>query len=245
MKRTPDQSQQIYEMIDRFGETDDPTVIMTRFSAYLSQFGFSSFLISNLPPQLQRIDPHILIDGWPPEWYERYNAKHYYGVDPVALRCFQTIAPFAWDELPPEMVKSRAARLVMDEAAEFGLAKGLSVPLHGLFEFQAIVTMAGRHVEVPPECRPLINLVSAYAYSAAARAAVKRPADDKRPTLTPRERDVISWVAEGKTTWEIGQILGIAESTAVGHLTQIRRKTGARSTAQALAEVLKRGELRL
>ncbi len=43
-------------------------------------------------------------------------------------------------------------------------------------------------------------------------------------TLTPREREVIQWLPEGKTNWVIGQILGCDESTVKKHLQRSYRK---------------------
>ena len=42
--------------------------------------------------------------------------------------------------------------------------------------------------------------------------------------LTAREQEVLSWLKQGKTNWEIGMILGIAEKTAGKHLEHIFAK---------------------
>lgn len=55
--------------------------------------------------------------------------------------------------------------------------------------------------------------------------------------LTPRERDALSYVAEGKTDWEISVILGVSEATARFHVDNGRRKLGAVSRAQAVARL--------
>lgn len=56
--------------------------------------------------------------------------------------------------------------------------------------------------------------------------------------LTPRERDSLSLVADGKTDWEISVILGISESTARFHIDNARRKLGAVSRSQAVAKLI-------
>lgn len=58
------------------------------------------------------------------------------------------------------------------------------------------------------------------------------------PPLTPRERDAMSYVAEGKTDWEISVILGISEATARFHVDNGRRKLGAVNRAHAVARFL-------
>ena len=59
-----------------------------------------------------------------------------------------------------------------------------------------------------------------------------------KTSLTPRERDALAFVAEGKTDWEISVILGVSESTARFHVDNARRKLGAVNRAQAVARLV-------
>jgi LuxR family transcriptional regulator, quorum-sensing system regulator BjaR1 len=59
-----------------------------------------------------------------------------------------------------------------------------------------------------------------------------------RARLTTRERDSLTYVAEGKTDWEIAKILGISETTARTHVDNARRKLGAVNRAHAVARLL-------
>ena len=58
-------------------------------------------------------------------------------------------------------------------------------------------------------------------------------------SLTRRERDCLLWVAEGKTTWEIGQILRISENTVLYHIKNAQEKLGAVSRIHAVAKALR------
>lgn len=67
------------------------------------------------------------------------------------------------------------------------------------------------------------------------------PVDAPTPAqLTARERDALLYVADGKTDWEIGRILGIAEATARFHVDNGRRKLGAVNRAHAVARLVAR-----
>lgn len=61
--------------------------------------------------------------------------------------------------------------------------------------------------------------------------------DDPAVRLTPRERDALAWVAEGKSDWEISVILGLAQTTVRFHVDNARRKLGAANRAQAVARL--------
>jgi DNA-binding CsgD family transcriptional regulator len=45
-------------------------------------------------------------------------------------------------------------------------------------------------------------------------------------TLTPREEEIMRWVAEGKTNWEISIILHMSLNTVKTHLKNIYQKLG-------------------
>lgn len=63
-------------------------------------------------------------------------------------------------------------------------------------------------------------------------------AAEPEPKLTARERDALAFVAEGKTDWEIGKILGVSEATARFHVDNARRKLDAVNRAHAVARFL-------
>ena len=57
----------------------------------------------------------------------------------------------------------------------------------------------------------------------------------RKVSLTRRERDCLSWIARGRSAWEISEILGIAERTVEFHLENSRKKLGAKNTVHAVA----------
>jgi LuxR family quorum sensing-dependent transcriptional regulator len=63
------------------------------------------------------------------------------------------------------------------------------------------------------------------------------------PRLTDRERDCLAFVADGRTDWEISELMGISESTTRFHLNNARRTLGAVNRAQAVARFAARGML--
>ena len=48
------------------------------------------------------------------------------------------------------------------------------------------------------------------------------------PALSPREVEVLAWVASGATDFQIARALGIGVATVQSHLDRIREKTGRR-----------------
>jgi len=68
-------------------------------------------------------------------------------------------------------------------------------------------------------------------------AKTEMPADP----LTPREREVLQLVAEGRTTKEIAVVLGLSVKTAETHRTRIMRKLEIHDTASLVRYAIRRG----
>ena len=54
--------------------------------------------------------------------------------------------------------------------------------------------------------------------------------------LTGRQVEVLYWVQEGKTAWEIGRILGLSGRSVDGHLRRIYARLNVRTRLQAVLQ---------
>jgi LuxR family quorum-sensing transcriptional regulator LasR len=63
--------------------------------------------------------------------------------------------------------------------------------------------------------------------------------------LTAKEKEVLRWSGVGKSSWEIGRIIGCSESGVNFHFCNIRRKFGVNSRHIALLIALAQGVISL
>lgn len=68
------------------------------------------------------------------------------------------------------------------------------------------------------------------------RSLIAMPYLGARKVLTPRQREVLEWVAEGKTVADIAKILNLAQPTVEKHLKLARETLDVETTAQALVK---------
>lgn len=69
------------------------------------------------------------------------------------------------------------------------------------------------------------------------RAAPPRVPGNGRD-ITERERQILSWLREGMSNQQIGEVLGISALTVKNHVQKILRKLGAANRAQAVARAM-------
>ncbi|MFW2587094.1 helix-turn-helix transcriptional regulator [Sagittula sp. SSi028] len=62
------------------------------------------------------------------------------------------------------------------------------------------------------------------------------PVSLQNQTLTPRQREALEWVGDGKTMQDIAQIMGLTQATIEKHLRLARETLNVETTAQAVAK---------
>lgn len=60
-------------------------------------------------------------------------------------------------------------------------------------------------------------------------------------TITKREKEMLDWLQEGKTSWEIAKILGISENTVNFHIKNILKKFDAANRTHLISIALQKG----
>lgn len=234
----------IFETASQIDAAGSVREVVDRLRTSMETFGYQACLITELPHQdTGSLADHILLNGWPVEWYRHYMAEKHYRHDPCAALCRTAMGPFVWSDLRRRLTDHHARR-VMDEAEEFGLRDGICVPIEVPFGEPAAVTIAGRQIDLAPEARCSLHALARHAYSAALRLAGGMH-KTSRPRLSRREREILQWVAGGKTAWEASRILGISEATVNTHLRNIRQKLDAANIAHAIVQAFRRREIEL
>jgi DNA-binding CsgD family transcriptional regulator len=103
---------------------------------------------------------------------------------------------------------------------------------------------------VPPDTGELtrivadLQLVAVHAQEAALRILTPAMSAAGAPSLTPRELETLRWTMEGKTAWEVGNLLGISERTAALHVNNATHKLDCVNKHQAVLKALRLGLIR-
>lgn len=168
----------------------------------------------------------------PPGWEEAYARVGADGWNPVARAAALRMRPFRFRDIPSSEPRMQVLWNFLEQS---GLPDGLGIPCYGPGGHVGLYSIGFQDVgALSPRDRATIEL-SALALHGLMRDASRDAADEAPRRLTPREHDCIAYVAEGKSDWDIGVILGISQSTAHQHVESAKRKLGATTRAQAVA----------
>ena len=133
----------------------------------------------------------------------------------------------------------------MEEARGYGVANGIIGgtidPHSGRISF---VAFAGGTDKDNLRYKDVADYISSCLHDALTKN-LPVPANEPTGTapLKPRETEVLRWIEEGKTTWEIARILDIRERTVRFHVEEIFKKLNTTTRAQAIAKAHRGGLL--
>ncbi len=128
----------------------------------------------------------------------------------------------------------------------------LSAFLEGAVVFQAVAAGAAAYLSKEADRKQVCDAIAAVArgqtvldsdaqMGIAAEVRARGHAD--RPVLTPREREILGYVAEGRGAPEIAKLLHLSTATIKSHLQSIYEKLEVSERAAAVAEAMRRGLL--
>jgi DNA-binding CsgD family transcriptional regulator len=188
----------------------------------------------------------ITIDNTPRDFREAFQDRANWRRDPVAQHCKKQSMPIIWNQTT---YAERGLGDMWEYQARFGYRNGIAMALHkpeGKHFFFAV----DRDKPVPPDTGELTRIVAdlqlfaVHAQEAAMRILTPAMSAAGAPSLTPRELETLRWTMEGKTAWEVGNLLGISERTAALHVNNATHKLDCVNKHQAVLKALRLGLIR-
>ncbi|MDD5057447.1 MAG: response regulator transcription factor [Sideroxydans sp.] len=106
---------------------------------------------------------------------------------------------------------------------------------------QLLAQLSAMKEGVPPMAPSIARRVLAQLSAKPLEATKPAAANPPMPRLTEREQDVLNRIVRGETVKELSAHLGIAPSTAAGHVRSIYAKLEVNNRAEVVARVMRAG----
>jgi LuxR family quorum sensing-dependent transcriptional regulator len=210
----------------------------------LAWFGFSCVTSFMMPGPGEPFKKGVHLNTRPQDYLDRYEEKNYVVRDPVVTELRHSVRPFSWSDVMKRRNLTRADRRIIEEAREFDVNDGLIIPIVTLSGGMSVFSPCGRNPDLSPDARRAVELISLYSHEALKRKLLEQSRYKEVHTpLTPREREVMRWVAAGKSDIEIAEILSIAPATVTLHVERAKRKLDAFRRTFAVVKALRCGEI--
>jgi DNA-binding CsgD family transcriptional regulator len=179
---------------------------------------------------------------YPTAWKDHYMDQNLHLVDPTLRIAARSIAPVDWRRLEQDS----SFQDVFGAARDFDLpSTGLTVPVRGPMGDVGLFSVTSRMSA--QDWRWLKGSMMGQLQTAAVHLHDTVMTSDaltrtlRYPHLSTREREVLQWVAAGKSQQDIGDILSISSRTVEVHLRSAREKLCTLTTAQAVGRAVSLG----
>ena len=208
--------------------------------AATQQLGYDYYLFGGYYPAIERI---VMSSNFPDDWRERYDINGYIAIDPTVKHCWTESRSIIWQKISFSDGKTgELERMVMEEAFEYGLRSGISVPVHGSGAEGSMLSLASSEKNASYEHHHESGLqIVVHAMHEATKMIITRDGTETVPimdNLSPREIECLSWTARGKTSWDISRILEVSENTVAFHMRNAIKKLEVTNRSQAVAKAI-------
>lgn len=185
----------------------------------------------------------VAVHNTPLAFEQNFESANIGRRDPVMQHCKRQTMPIVWSQ---KTYLDDGAIELWEIQSQFGYRNGIAMALH-LPEGRHFMLGVDRDQDLPVDRGELTRMVAdlqlfaVHAQDTAMRVLVSEAMRPEMPALTPRELDVLRWTMDGKTAWETGALLSIAERTVIQHLQNAMRKLDCNSKHQAVLKALRLG----
>ncbi|MEY4564743.1 MAG: hypothetical protein RLZZ618_4020 [Pseudomonadota bacterium] len=213
---------------------------------FTQQIGFETVSATMVVDHLMADTEFTTVDNAPEAFRSAFLSREAGRRDPVMQHCKKQSVPIIWEQ---STYTAAGQGDVWEEQARHGYCTGIAMALHlpDGRHFMLGVERDKKLPDTPDELTRIVadlQLLTVHAQEAAVRIFVPAPRESSVVALTPRELEALRWTMEGKTAWEVGNILGISERTAVLHVNNAMHKLGCVNKHQAVLKALRMGLLR-
>jgi LuxR family quorum-sensing system transcriptional regulator SolR len=184
----------------------------------------------------------VMFNNYSRAWQECYNARGYLQVDPTVKHALRSTLPIVWShglfEATPQLWEEARGH-----GLQFGWAQA-SRDAWGSIGLLTLARSAGRLTAGELHANDAkMAWLTQYAHAGMSRFILPKLVPETLVIMTAREREVLRWTAEGKTAYEISQILTVSERTVNFHINNVVSKLGASNKTQAAVKAAALGML--
>ncbi|MCL5238245.1 MAG: LuxR C-terminal-related transcriptional regulator [Nitrospirae bacterium] len=175
--------------------------------------------------------------SFPSRWLEHYITKKFYHIDPVFIENYKHFNVQYWYNTyrkyasPPEL---------LEHLSDSGIKNGCSYGFkHHTEAKESLFSFSGDSLENHPRTEVILRCVIPPLHRSL-NHIVESFNTPPKSILTPREKDIMKCIKDGKTDLEISSIYNISEYTVKFHLKHILHKLRASNRTHAVGIVMKK-----
>jgi LuxR family transcriptional regulator, quorum-sensing system regulator BjaR1 len=217
----------------------------------IKPYGFKGFTLA-IDRKVKSLYVHTAVMiGWPLEANKSYIANNLFSVDPITLLWQKTTDTFVWDLSIYDQSRKDHAQIVALRR-ELGVHGGICIPVQEYMGGRSTLFLSGAGFPSCPDTLVELRVITQHLvtriYSLRCTNSPLTESKvmfERESSLSAREKQVLGWIAFGKSSREVGMIMGISEHTVNDHIASTVTKLDASNRTDAVLRALLLDEIDL
>jgi DNA-binding CsgD family transcriptional regulator len=206
----------------------------------LLDFDYANAILGYYENKTVIISDYGINISMPKGWISEYMSKNYLQKDAIVKENFISYKAQYWSDSKKRLDYSREIDSLCND---FGMREGYT---HGsrllaTGKYGSKFCFSSPSMKYDKRTIAILDIVTPHLHLALSHLFNNKTADNNSVNLTVREKEVLNWLKQGKTSWDISVILGISERTVNYHIYNIMEKLGATNRPQAVAVATRLG----
>lgn len=208
--------------------------------AITAELGLHSLSVVKKPADDASAEDAILFTNVPDSQVSKYRSRGYAGVDPIVQRTLRGDGARLLSGIGEERLSELERKVFSSYHCASGVKDGLAIPVRRSVHPDGVITFGGVEPDLSAPAQAALTVLGHVIYG---RLEELRSAPQPRgkAMLSPREIEVMTWVAQGKSDAETAVILSMSERTARFHMANAKAKMNASTRVQAVTRALELG----
>jgi len=205
----------------------------------LARLGMCDFMLQTEIANANGASQMQLFSSLPDAVLLQFNLPAEDTTDPVRQHLARSSLPLHWQV---EQLCLLHTGQIYPLLKTMGVTQGMSLAVHSKHAISRLDFYSNTvRQEAPSTSVQADALLLGVYLQEAAEFLWRKAAPDQGPVLSARELECLRWSADGKTSSEIGLILGISQRTVYFHMKNVAMKLGVYSTRHAISRAVMMG----
>ena len=206
----------------------------------LLPFDFAHAMLGFHDDEKGAVIAHAANISFPEEWVSEFVSRNYMRESVIVRNNFLNYRPQYWAE---SLMKFNEKKEVGSLREDFDMRNGYSHGSDPLLAGQhgSMFCFSGPSIELERRSEKILELIVPHLHLALSGIFRNNQTEKSNIHLSAREKEILNWLKQGKSSWDISVILAISERTVNYHIYNIMGKLDVSNRPQAVAVAARLG----
>jgi DNA-binding CsgD family transcriptional regulator len=225
----------------------DETMLLRELQGFVAAFGADLVSYHIVTENLHHLDLRegFQFHTFPQVWVDRYVERDYYSIDPIIQACMQSREPFHWYDVGDRIRLTPEQKAYLKDLHAHGMVDGFAVPVYSHNATSAYFGVGSTKTRLDLSEAQAMEIMFACLHVHNEFLERREAPPTATAALSPREREVLTLIARGRSNSAIARELEISDNTVDTLVRRTFIKLGVADRVSAALKAVGMGVIRI